>query len=140
MNRWGCIRGVAVGFLIVWALIWLAGCKQVQYVPVHSVQTDSIYLTNTVRDSIYKYDSIYIRDRGDTVEVVKYRYLFIDKLRHDTLYMERTDTVRVPYPVEKELTRWEKIRLDVGGYALCTVVVIILIVVGYLIYKMKKGG
>lgn len=134
------IRIIAVGFLIVWALIWLAGCKQVQYVPVESVRVDSIYLTNLQRDSVYKYDSIYIRDRGDTVEVVKYRYLFIDKLRHDTLYMERTDTVRVPYPVEKELTRWEKIRLDVGGYALCTVVVIILIVVGYLIYKMKKGG
>lgn len=134
------VRILAVFFLLLWALLWLVGCKQVQYVPVHSVHTDSIYLTNTVRDSIYKYDSIYIHDRGDTVEVVKYRYLFVDKLRHDTLYMERKDTVRLPYPVEKQLTRWEQFRLDVGGYALCAVVIIILIVVGYMVYKLKKGG
>ena len=52
----------------------------------------------------------------------------------------RTDSIRVPYPVEKELTRWERFRLDVGGYAIFTVIVVVLIVVGCLIYKLKKGG
>lgn len=134
------IRILAVFFLLLWALMWLAGCKQVQYVPVETVRTDSIYLTQTQRDSIYKYDSIHVRDKGDTVFVDRYKYLFVDKLRRDTLYVCRTDTVRVPYPVERELTRWERFRLDVGGYAVCAVVVTILIVVGYMVYKLKKGG
>lgn len=134
------MRSGGLWLLFVLAVLSLAACKQVQYVPVETVRTDSIYLTNLQRDSIYKYDSIYIRDRGDTVEVVKYRYLFIDKLRHDTLYMERTDTVSVPYPVERQLTRWEQFRLDVGGYAIFAVIVTILIIVGYLVYKLKKGG
>lgn len=134
------IRILAVFFLVLWALMWLAGCSRTQYVPVETVRRDSIYLTQIQRDSIYKYDSIYIKERGDTVFVDRYKYLFVDKLRHDTLYLSRTDTVRVPYPVERELTRWERFRLDVGGYAVCAVVVTILIVVGYTVYKLKKGG
>ena len=52
----------------------------------------------------------------------------------------KTDSVQVPYPVEKELTRWEQLRLDVGGYAMLTVMVIVLIVVGRFIHKLRKGG
>ena len=126
--------------LFVLAVLSLAACKQVQYVPVETVRLDSIYLTQTLRDSIYKYDSIYVRDKGDTVFVDRYRYLFVDKLRRDTMYISRIDTLRVPYPVEKELTRWQQFRLDVGGYAIFAIVIVILIVVGYMVYKLKKGG
>ena len=134
------IRTLAVFFLVLWALVWLASCRQVRYVPLETVRTDSVLLWQVKRDSIFRYDSIYIHDKGDTVEVEKYRYLFVDKLRRDTLYVCRTDTIRVPYPVERELTRWQQFRLDVGGYAVCAVVVTILIVVGYMVYKLKKGG
>ena len=134
------MRSGGVWILFVLAVLFLmAGCKQVQYVPVEKVRLDSIYLTQIQRDSIYKYDSIYVRDKGDTVFVDRYRYLFVDKLRRDTMYISRIDTLRVPYPVEKELTRWQQFRLDVGGYAIFAVVIVILIVVGYMVYKLKKG-
>ena len=106
--------------------------------PVETVRTDSIYINKIQRDSVYQRDSIYVRDRGDTVTVYRDRYLYRDRLVHDTLYVNRTDSVQVPYPVERELTRWEKFRLDVGGYAIFTVVTVILIVVGYMVYKLKK--
>ena len=135
------MRTSAIFLLYVLAIVCLlCGCKQVQYVPVEKVRLDSIYLTQIQRDSIYKYDSIYVRDKGDTVFVDRYRYLFVDKLRRDTMYISRIDTLRVPYPVEKELTRWQQFRLDVGGYAIFAVVIVILIVVGYMVYKLKKGG
>lgn len=121
-------------------LSMMAGCRQVQYVPVETVRMDSIYLTQTLRDSIYKYDSIYVRDKGDTVFVDRHKYMFIDKVHVDTIVSVRVDTLSVPYPVEKKLTRWEQFRLDVGGYAIFAVVVTILIAVGYMIYKLKKGG
>lgn len=140
--RRGAAWTLAALALLAGLLGWLAlaGCSRAQYVPVETVRRDSIYLTQIQRDSIYKYDSIHVRDKGDTVFVDRYKYLFVDKLRRDTLYVCRTDTVRVPYPVERELTRWERFRLDVGGYAVCAVVVTILIVVGYMVYKLKKGG
>ena len=134
------MRSGGLWLLFLLAVLSLASCKQVQYVPVETVRLDSIYLTQTLRDSIYKYDSIYVRDKGDTVFVDRYRYLFVDKLRRDTMYISRIDTLRVPYPVEKELTRWQQFRLDVGGYAIFAVVIVILIVVGYMVYKLKKGG
>ena len=134
------MRSGGLWLLLLLAVLSLASCKQVQYVPVETVRLDSIYLTQIQRDSIYKYDSIYVRDKGDTVFVDRYKYMFIDKVRVDTMVSVRVDTLAVPYPVEKELTRWEQFRLDVGGYAIFAVVVTILIAVGYMIYKLKKGG
>lgn len=134
------MRSGGLWLLFLLAVLSLASCKQVQYVPVETVRLDSIYLTQTLRDSIVRYDSVYVRDKGDTVFVDRYRYLFVDKLRRDTMYISRIDTLRVPYPVEKELTRWQQFRLDVGGYAIFAVVIVILIVVGYMVYKLKKGG
>ena len=130
----------------LWLLFLLAvlslmtGCKQVQYVPVETVRLDSIYLTQTLRDSIVRYDSVYVRDKGDTLYVERWKYLYRDKVRVDTMVSVRVDTLAVPYPVEKRLTRWEQFRLDVGGYAIFMVVIMVLIVVGYMVYKLKKGG
>lgn len=140
--RRGAAWTLAALALLAGLLGWLAlaGCSRAQYVPVETVRTDSIYLTQIQRDSIYKYDSIYIKERGDTVFIDRYKYLFVDKLRHDTLYVCRTDTVRVPYPVERELTTWQRVKLEAGGYAVCAVVVTVLTVAGYTVYKLKKGG
>lgn len=130
-RKWVCI---------ILLILTICSCRSVKYVPVETVRTDSIYINKIQRDSVYQRDSIYVRDRGDTVTVYRDRYLYRDRLVHDTLYVNRTDSVQVPYPVERELTRWEKFRLDVGGYAIFTVVTVILIVVGYMVYKLKKGG
>lgn len=69
------------------------------------------------------------------------------KTQPDTVYLPSkevtvTKKVKEPYPVEKELTRWQKIRLNVGGWAIGIVIITVLIVVGKLVYKLKKkeGG
>lgn len=125
------MRSGGLWLLFVLAVLsMMAGCKQVQYVPVETVRMDSIYLTQTLRDSIVRYDSVYVRDKGDTLYVERWKYLYRDKVRVDTMVSVRVDTLAVPYPVEKKLTRWEQFRLDVGGYALFAVVIVILIVVG----------
>lgn len=126
-------------WLIIMLLIpAICSCRSVKYVPVETVKTDSIYISNVLRDSIYRLDSIYIRDKGDTVWVEKYKYLFVDKLRHDTLYLSRTDSIRVPYPVEKELTRWQQMKLELGGWAFGIIIAFALIIVGWMIYKSRK--
>lgn len=62
------------------------------------------------------------------------------KIQPDTVYLPSkevtvTKEVKVPYPVEKELTRWQQFRMDFGGWAMCIVVISILILI---VYKIKK--
>ena len=132
------IRILAVFFLLLWALLWLTGCKQVQYVPVETVRLDSIYLTQTLRDSIYKYDSIYVRDKGDTLYVERWKYLYRDKVRVDTMVSVRVDTVSVPYPVEKELTRWERVKMETGGVAISGFFLLLAAIVAYIVYRSRR--
>lgn len=128
-RKWLCV-------ILLTSAIW--SCRSVKYVPVETVKTDSIYINQVQRDSIYRLDSIYIRDKGDTIWVEKYKYLFVDKLRHDTLYINRMDSIRVPYPVEKELSRWQQMKLELGGWAFGIIIAFALIIVVCLIYKSRK--
>lgn len=118
--------------LVVWS------CRTTEYVPVEVIKTDTTYINKVQRDSIYQLDSIYILDRGDTVLITKTKYLYKDRLVRDTVYRSRVDSIQVPYPVEQQLTRWEQFRLDVGGLAIASVIIIIMIVVGRRIYRLYK--
>lgn len=116
-------------------LFVIYSCRTVKYVPVETVKVDTTYINKLQRDSIYILDSVYVKEKGDTVLIEKYKYLYRDKLVRDTLYMAKTDSIQVPYSVEKELTRWQQFRMDFGGWAMCIVVISILILI---VYKIKK--
>lgn len=80
------------------ALLLLAGCRtKIQYVPVESVRIE--YQDRYLRDSINVYDSIYVREKGDSVFVDRLQKIYIDRFRVDSFI--RTDSIQVPYPVEK---------------------------------------
>ena len=144
----------------------LWSCRSVKYVPVES-KADSVVVEKLVEVQLPP-DSSTIRallecdENGRVVlswlDIANSKnaqaQLTIDSLgnllakmrtQQDTVYLPSKEVTvtkkeKVPYPVEKELTRWEKFRLDVGGYAIFTVVTVILIVVGYMVYKLKKEG
>lgn len=138
----GMVKGLLFIIIPCIMLSLLAGCKSVQYVPVETVRTDSVYVDRFQRDSIYQRDSVYINrwTAGDTIyqDKIVYKYVYRDKVKYDTVAILRSDTVRVPFPVDRELSKWEQIRLDVGGLAIGIVIITILIVVGYRMYKLKK--
>lgn len=127
---------------IILILLMMAGlysCRSVvQYVPVETVRTDSIYLSSLQLDSVFVHDSILINQKGDTVTEYRYRYVYKYKDRVDTLYINKTDSISVPYPVEKSLTRWEQTKVNYGGHAIIAVIVIVMVVFGKMIYKLKK--
>lgn len=65
------------------------------------------------------------------------------KTQPDTVYLPSkevtvTKEVQVPYPVEKELTKWQQFRMDFGGWAIGIVIITILVVVGRMVYKLKN--
>lgn len=136
------IKGFLWGIMSCILISLLSGCKSVQYVPVETVRTDSVYIDRYQHDSIYQRDSIFVNrwTAGDTVyqDKVVWKYVYRDKVVYDTVAILRSDTVRVPYPVERRLTKWEQVRLNVGGWVIALVVITILVVVGWAIYKIRK--
>lgn len=131
-------------FLIIPYIILssLAGCKSVQYVPMETVRTDSIYVDRYQRDSIYQRDSVFVNrwTAGDTIyqDKVVWKYIYRDKVKYDTVATLRSDTINVPYPVECKLSKWEQLKLNVGGWAISIIIIIVLIIMGCMVYKLKK--
>ena len=130
------------GIVICILICLLSGCKSVQYVPVETVRTDSVYIDRFQRDSIYQRDSVFVNrwTAGDTVyqDKVVWKYVYRDKVKYDTVAILRSDTINVPYPVECKLSKWEQLKLNVGGWAISIIIIIVLIVMGCMVYKLKK--
>ena len=122
-------------------LTLLFGCTTTKYVPVPSISVDSVYVDRWLRDSVYLHDSVFVNQwtQGDTVFVDKVvtRYKYKDRLRHDTVAIVRTDSVQVPYPIEKDLGWWEKTRLY-SFPVLVAMVAVLAFVVVWLAIKQKK--
>ena len=116
----------------------ICSCRSVKYVPVESVRQDTVYVNRLQRDSVYVADSVFVREKGDTVQIVRTRYIDRFRNRADTLRMISTDTIRVPYPVEKELTRWQRIKLDAGGIAIGVVAAALLSIVVWLVLRFRR--
>lgn len=131
-------KALARACVSLMVLAMLAGCHTVEYIPQEAVRTDSIYISQVKWDSVYVQDSIYVREKGDTIFVDKMRYKYIERYLHDTLWRERIDSVAVPYPVAQPLSRMEKLRMKVGGLALSGIFVLSLVGVFLLILRRLK--
>ena len=111
--------------------IWLCSCRT-KYVPVESVKTEVEYRDRWRRDSIHVRDSIIVQDKGDTIFVDRWHTEYKDRKQTDTLFIERTDSIQVPYPVERDLSWWESVKQEVGGLAIGMIVALCFIIIYYL--------
>ena len=129
-------RLVYIIILLMLAICFIS-CRT-QYIPVESVRTEYKTRDSIRLDSIYQRDSIYILIKGDTVYLYRYKYLYryLTTNRTDTIL--KNDSIRVPYPVEKELNRWEKVKMELGGWAFGIIILFTLIIIGQIIFKSKK--
>lgn len=111
----------------------LTGCKTVRYVPVPEYHTLYKTRVDTVQrwDSVYFRDSVYIAVKGDTVYLTKThwreRFRNVYHIKADTV-MQR-DSILVPYPVEKQLTKWQRWKMDAGGWAMGVAAVLVILVI-----------
>ena len=116
-------------------LFVICSCRTVKYVPVETIKVDTTYINKLQRDSIYMLDSVYVKEKGDTVLIEKYKYLYRDKLVRDTMYISKADSIQVPYPVEKELTWWLIIMIAIIDFVM---VVCILVFIFFVLRLFKK--
>lgn len=120
------MRELARIITLIFLATILYSCKSIQYVPVETMKRDTTYLSQTKIDSIYHRDSIYVEHKGDTVYLSKYKYLYKYIEKHDTLWREKVDTIQVAYPVEAQLTKWQKIKNNIDEYLKTTIILIII--------------
>ena len=106
-------------FITLVAIMLLASCRQVEYIPVHSTAKDTIYKESVKIDTFRLVDSVNVHTytKGDTVYSTKTKVVYRDRYKyiHDTTYISRVDTIRVPIPVERKATLWEKTKENLGN-------------------------
>ena len=113
----------------------LLSCKSIKYIPV--VTTKIEYRDNFVRDSIFRYDSVFVKDKGDTLILERYKYLYKNRIVKDSVFIN--DTIRGPYPVEvikqvkAPLTSWQNFQIWCGRLALF----VLLLACIYVVWKLK---
>lgn len=119
---------VIIGILVLAAMGFFSSCTRTVYIPQTTVQRDSIYLTQYKRDSIYMHDSVFVHTKSDTLIVERWRTKYIERVVSDTLYIEKADTLRIPYPVEKPLTTIQKAWIKLGklsaGFLMTTLIAV----------------
>lgn len=142
----------------------ICSCRSVKYVPIES-STDSIVVEKLVEVQLPP-DSSTIRallecdENGRVIlswlDLANSKnaqaQLTIDSLGNllakmrtlpDTVYIPSKEVVitkekKVPYPVEKELTSWQQMKLELGGWAFGIIIAFSLIIVGLIVYKSRK--
>ena len=143
--------------------IWFGACRSVRQVPIES-RTDSIYI-ETLIPVVNPADSAAIRalfecdengkvvlrwlDIANTKNVQA--QLTIDSLGNmiakmnvpqDTVYIPSKkitvkEYVEVPVEVEKKLTRWQAMKVELGGWAFGILIAFVLLAAGWFIYTKR---
>lgn len=135
----GCFWSFVM-FIVMIAIILLNSCSpKVIYVPEY--HTEVVTRTDSVVkiDSVHVKDSVIIKQAGDTIEIDRWHTEYKDRWRERVVIdsIIKVDSVSVPYPVEKKLSKWQQAKVDWGGWAMLFVVVLIFL---FLIFALRRRG
>ena len=83
---------------------------------------------------------MYIHQKGDTVWYEKWHTKYIDKVREvvRTDSFVKRDSIPVPYPVERKLTKWEQTKIAWGGEAIIAVVIVFFIIIWLIAKRLQR--
>lgn len=130
---------------LVYMMLWLVSCKT-QYVSVPEYHTEYHHTTDTLRerDSVFREHKTIIRE-ADSAMIERLGLRLKDgerailvlrkeiermassrqEVKHDTII--KNDSIRVPYPVERKLNKWEQFKVDIGGFVLILLALLLLL-------------
>lgn len=136
---------IIVGSMLHLLLLVMTSCTTQKPVVLERVinKTDTLYKTNYIADTFRVHDSIYVESYavGDTIYKTKNVYKWRDRVsvKTDTIYkaMLQTDTTRLPIPVERKLSTWERTQMYVGQLTIGAVVLVVLSLLLWLIHRKE---
>lgn len=162
-KRVGCLT-LAMWFFLVFCagliLICLGSCRSVKYIPYETIKHDSILiskkdtvkLTHTIKEKEY----VEVKDSASTTldeqgnilkqeiwhnkTIIRQMSDSLDYYRamYDSLLSVKQKTEYVPYPVEKELSKWEKRYISLGKVSLGLYIGLALAFIAWLVYYIKR--
>ena len=117
--KWACIA-LVIGVI----LLAFTGCKTKEYIKV----------------PVYLKDSVFVHQKGDTVVISKvaYRdsYHNIYKVKLDTIF--RHDSIEVPVPCERTLTKSEKRLMTLGRCYISFLFLVVVVGIGFVFWYHNK--
>lgn len=123
-----------VSFALLAVLVTSCGAARKQIETIYL--RDTTYISKVQVDSVFRRDSVFVKEKNDTIYIFKEKVRDRYRLLRDTVYRHKVDSVYIDkvreVKVEKELTAWQKFRLD-GFWILAA------IVGGYLVWKNRRG-
>ena len=144
-------------FILLLFCVFLTGCRS-RYIPPPQESyiniRDSVVLRDSVviRNETNKIDSVVFKDstvlvvdtEGNIVRTELYRYKEVNRQlteKNESLKAEismlealKQQVEYVPYPVEKKLSLWQKIKLSIGEI----LIIIVLVLIGNLVVRFVK--
>ena len=104
-----------IAWLVVALLLYtLVACRSIQYYPVETQKTDSVYIKQFERDSVYFKDSVFVHTKADTVFLNRVQYKYREIILRDTVRLVQCDTTTVVQEVERAFTTWQSICMSIG--------------------------
>ena len=114
-------------YLILLLIMYFFCECRTEYVPLEVVKRDSVFIASLDRDSIFVRDSVFVREKGDTVYKYKDKYVYVYKTLVDTFTVYRDREVEVPVPVERKLSWWERMKMEYAGWIIGVLMGIVLL-------------
>lgn len=133
---------------LFFVLMSMTGCKTVKFVPVpeyhtlYKTRVDTVQRWDSVRDvqwmTVREVDSTQLVALGIQLKGLKKALLIernklLQKISNEKTHKVDTvmqrDSIPVPYPVEKPLTKWQRWKMDLGGWAMGVAAVLVILVI-----------
>ena len=152
----GCFYSLVGIVLLLIAALVLGACRSVKYVPVvekhteYASHTDSIIHKDTleIREQtiIREVDSATMANYGIELKNMQRAWLIqtsrlqkqisdLQSAKRDTFYRE--DTIRVPVPVERKLSKAERTYITIGKWSVGAVAGLVLAAICFIFYRRR---
>lgn len=121
---------------IVCAVMILSSCGALRMQIETVYVRDTTYISKVQVDSVFKRDSIFVKEKNDTIYVYKEKVRDRYRLLRDTIYQHSVDSMYVDkvreVKVEKQLSAWQRFKLR-GFWVLAAMVG------GYVVWKNRRN-
>ena len=151
----GCFWSFVMFILMMGIALFMYSCKT-EYIPVeqthieHHWHTDSIIQKDSVvkesKTTVMQLDSVAMAQYGIQLKNAERAWLVkswelerqIEQLQKMSAIRDTVrDTIQVPYPVEKKLSKWQQTKVDWGGWAILAADVMIIL---FFVFALRRRG
>ena len=151
----GCFWSFVIFILAMGIVLFMYSCKT-EYIPVETSHTEHHWHTDSIiqKDSVVK-ESMTTVMQLDSAAMAKYGIQLknaerawlvkswelerqIEQLQKLSAIRDTVrDTIQVPYPVEKKLSKWQQTKVDWGGWAILAADVMIIL---FFVFALRRRG